>query len=210
MIVSLNEVETTILKAARGAGMAWGLAEEAAQAARWLAARRLPFETLFVSLLEAEPWRADLDFAGGVLKPRVASDCLCPIRAGAFLSDIGAALPIRFEKLFLPLLLAPFAARRDECVSVQWDETLLRVDRGRLAAPLGSFTPLAAVTTVAAEVRTGGQWSEEVSLLVPEEGGVAIDSAAWTKIQNFEARLYVPASLESRLSGAGASLDDND
>src|SRR5262249_9130674 len=99
MIVSLNEVETTILKAARGAGMAWGLAEEAAQAARWLAARRLPFEELFVSLFEAGPWRAEIDFAHGVLKPRIADDRLCPIRAGAFVSDAGTALPIKFAGL---------------------------------------------------------------------------------------------------------------
>ncbi|NJO21709.1 MAG: DUF3726 domain-containing protein [Sphingomonadales bacterium] len=37
MIVSLNEIENLSLKACRGAGMSWGLAEEAAQAARWLA-----------------------------------------------------------------------------------------------------------------------------------------------------------------------------
>ena len=47
MIVSFNEIETTILKAARGAGMEWGLAEEAAQAARFLARLGLPFEAPF-------------------------------------------------------------------------------------------------------------------------------------------------------------------
>ena len=30
MIVSLNEIESLALKSARGAGMSWGLAEEAA------------------------------------------------------------------------------------------------------------------------------------------------------------------------------------
>ena len=34
MKISFHEIEMTILKAARGAGMEWGLAEEAAQAAR--------------------------------------------------------------------------------------------------------------------------------------------------------------------------------
>src|SRR5258708_39822682 len=36
---SLNEIEAEVKKAVRGAGLAWGLAEEGAKAARWLAAR---------------------------------------------------------------------------------------------------------------------------------------------------------------------------
>ncbi|MFV0473400.1 MAG: DUF3726 domain-containing protein, partial [Pikeienuella sp.] len=35
--LSLNEVETLTLKAARGAGLSWGEAEDAALATRWLA-----------------------------------------------------------------------------------------------------------------------------------------------------------------------------
>ncbi|NND22495.1 MAG: DUF3726 domain-containing protein, partial [Silicimonas sp.] len=38
MSYSLNEVEATAKKAARGAGYPWGLAEEAAKATRWLCA----------------------------------------------------------------------------------------------------------------------------------------------------------------------------
>ena len=39
MSLSLNEVESLAKKAARGTGYPWGLAEEAAKASRWLAAR---------------------------------------------------------------------------------------------------------------------------------------------------------------------------
>ncbi|MEF9603350.1 DUF3726 domain-containing protein, partial [Paracoccus sp. PXZ] len=38
MLLSRNETEALCLKAARGAGMSWGLAEEAAFAAGWLGA----------------------------------------------------------------------------------------------------------------------------------------------------------------------------
>ena len=36
MHASLNEIESLCKKAARGAGMSWGLAEEAGKAAKWL------------------------------------------------------------------------------------------------------------------------------------------------------------------------------
>ena len=39
--LSQNEIEQLCLKAARGAGMSWGLAEEAGFAAAWLAMRGL-------------------------------------------------------------------------------------------------------------------------------------------------------------------------
>jgi hypothetical protein len=210
MIVSLNEVETTILKAARGAGMTWGLAEEAAQAARWLAARRIPFEVLLVALFEAEPWRAEIDFVGGVLRPRVAGDFLCPIRAGAFLSDGGAALPLRFERLLQPLLLAPFVARRDEEASLRWRDAALWFDHGRTMTPLDRMSALTVGGTDVAVVSLGEISPRDVTLIASREDGVAIDAGAWAELQQFEARVYVPASVESRRSGAGAALDDND
>ena len=55
MIVSLNEIESLALKAARGAGMSWGLAEEAAVAASWLAARSLPWAETLADLLAQQP-----------------------------------------------------------------------------------------------------------------------------------------------------------
>ena len=42
MTFSLNEIEAIGKRAARGAGLPWGLAEEAGKAARWLTARGLP------------------------------------------------------------------------------------------------------------------------------------------------------------------------
>ena len=42
VICSLNEIQSAVLKATRGAGLSWGVAEEASRAARWLEARELP------------------------------------------------------------------------------------------------------------------------------------------------------------------------
>ena len=50
--LSLNEIDACTKKAARGAGMSWGLAEEAGKAVRWLARYNLPNIELIVPLLE--------------------------------------------------------------------------------------------------------------------------------------------------------------
>src|SRR4029078_635119 len=50
MIVSRNEIESLALKAARGAGMSWGLAEEASVGAGWLADSALPWAGTLTAL----------------------------------------------------------------------------------------------------------------------------------------------------------------
>ena len=55
MTLSLNEVQAQAFKAARGAGYAWGLAEEAGKATRWLCGHGLDGVALLVELLEAAP-----------------------------------------------------------------------------------------------------------------------------------------------------------
>ena len=51
IVVSLAEIDAMGRKAARGAGYAWGMAEEAGRAARWLAAYRLPGPQRLAALL---------------------------------------------------------------------------------------------------------------------------------------------------------------
>ena len=44
----------------------------------------------------------------------------------------------------------------------------------------------------------------------PRRGAVTVDVDRWETICELAARIYVPATDESRLSGAGAGLTDND
>jgi hypothetical protein len=208
MILSLNEIETTILKAARGAGMEWGLAEEAAQAGRWLARRRLPFAEPLLAVLEVEAFGADPVFDGLCLRPRSGTAWLCPIRAGACLSDLGERVPLRIERVLQPLLLLPFAARRADPVALSWDGVSVLLGVASFAAtPAHSASlrlPWATVeltASLAAPPESSG---------LPPEGGVSVDPVVWSRLQDFEARTYVPASRQSRLSGAGATRSDND
>ena len=108
---SYGEIFATAKKAARGAGYPWGLAEEAAYAARWLAGHGFDGVTPLARLLEqcakgnpadwtpviAERWEAP----GGTL---------CPIIAGAALSDRADRLnngPLPLGTVAEPLLLLP-------------------------------------------------------------------------------------------------------
>ncbi|MBV9433714.1 MAG: DUF3726 domain-containing protein [Hyphomicrobiales bacterium] len=210
MIVSFNEVETTILKAARGAGMEWGLAEEAAQAARFLARFRLPFETPFLHLFSTRAWEATPVLEGARLRSGRADGWLCPIRAGAYLSDLGEACVTRLERLVSPLLILPFASRAMAKTDVAWNEVRLRV--GPLGIMLVSGEVRALAASQAEEVSLSsfeggwtGAWTHEGSA-----GGAVIEDASWARLQEYEALTYVPASAKSRSSGAGAGAIDND
>lgn len=93
MTPSLGEVQSTALKACRGAGLPWGLCEEAAWAVRWL-------------------WAHGFDGLGALaaLLPNYDQNT-CPIRAAAALTD-GARLPWT-GRVAAPLLLMPAAHRMD-------------------------------------------------------------------------------------------------
>jgi hypothetical protein len=210
MILSLNEIETTILKAARGAGMEWGLAEEVGQAARMLARAGVAFEAAMLHLLQAAPWRNDFVIEGDALRPRDPEAWLCPIRVGACLSDLADKPLKRVERVLCPLLLLPFAARLGRSIRVGADGPWLSLAdhhaRSR-ARELGDRSSERAATVEIAALETTTAKARETS---PRQGGVAIDMGAWRQLQAFEARTYVPASRRSRLHGAGAGAIDND
>ena len=52
-LLSLNQIEQTTRKAARGAGLAWGLADETGRAVRWLHAHGLPGVAALADWLES-------------------------------------------------------------------------------------------------------------------------------------------------------------
>src|SRR5262249_4988906 len=130
MRVSFNEIEMTVLKAARGAGMEWGLAEEAAQCARWLALFDLPWQRAIVAVLHAGDWHAEIAREKAAIRPVSATDWLCPIKAGAYLSDLGGDGPELIERVRCPVLLLPFAARLGGLLRLSWKAAIIWLDSG--------------------------------------------------------------------------------
>lgn len=217
---SVNEIEGTARRAARGAGLAWGLAEEAAKAARWLAARKLPCVPLLVGLLrqndgvphhELAPLVSDHEWsaAGG--------RDLCPLIAGTALNDhadrIAAGGAVTLAAVSHPLLLVPFlgraAAATGQAFELGWPGVAIRClpDGPAIAAPDPAelTAPRAAPVEVrAAEAAAGDRPTPR------RVEGVAVDPDHLAYLKQLALRTYVPASAESRARGAGGDAIDDE
>lgn len=217
MTWSLGEIESTAKKAARGAGMAWGIAEEAGRATRWLCAAGWPGAESLAALLQAEDGAAWAD-----LRPRIAGDAwtargglLCPIAAGAAIADRAqdwaAGGSARLGPVAHPLLLVPFAAMAADIAGTTLRIGWVGVDitrgkgetRARIADAAAVAAPRADTVTLAPAELAGGQPITRVY-----RGEVTPEAAQI--LGGFEHRTYAPATPESRLAGAGAGLSDND
>lgn len=212
---SLNEIEAMSKRAARGAGLSWGLAEEAARGTRWLSSFGFPGAGLLVSLLELNDRLAPVDFSPISLQGvwKAPAGRMSPLIAGAALSDCAVQLrdqgEIALENVSLPLLLAPFAAGaalRLGCpVAVSWDGARLATD-GRQLCVQGEAAALETSLATSVSFTTPAEMSGRKEPVM--RGDVSED--VWTRLSGFAHRTYAPATEESRLRGAGAGLSDND
>jgi hypothetical protein len=218
IVCSLNEVEAYARRGARGAGMAWGLAEEAGKAARWLSARRLPGVDLLLRLLTANDGRPyeSMAPAAGTDRWVASGDTLCPVCCGAALSDrIAAREPgaeLTLHDLAYPLLLAPFLDQPGQppggCYALRWPGFQMQVSAGSVALDYDDERVLVTECTDTATVSViPGRRVEAADR--PRVAGVDVDSSVWRVLDDLGKRTYVPASEESR-ARAGAARTDND
>jgi hypothetical protein len=209
MTLSFGEIESLSLKASRGAGFAWGLAEETGKAVRLLTERGLAGpETLAVHL----PKIAGKDYA--TLRPRLGShrwrpqgEALCPLITGVALSDHAGILSdmLTLGPIWNPLLLVPFAdrvaTRLGQPLALDWPETQIVCGRTGIDANGDLAADLVPVVTIT----RAGHWPKVVSAKRRD-----IDPAVIDVLKAYAHRTYVPATEASRLSGAGAGTRDND
>ncbi len=211
MIVSLNEVESLSLKAARGAGMSWGLAEEAAHAARWLAARGWAWDRSLVALLERRNQIAAPMKAGHDIRSRQGL-AICPIHAGAAMADLlHVHESVTLYDVLSPIWLVPFAHRRTgehRSVEVTWSGGACSISAGGAGGAEALGIQDAPLDWIRVELKVDVISRPSAADVIP--AGVAADPAVWAALEQWAARTYVPASLQSRLAGAGAGLSDND
>ncbi|MGR3638808.1 DUF3726 domain-containing protein [Alterinioella nitratireducens] len=203
MSLSLNEIEATARKAARGAGLSWGEAEEAGRATRWLCAHGLDGCGDLAVLLRG-PRHAGPDISPGQWS---ASRPLCALRTGIALSDFAHLLPggpIRLTPVAHPRLLLPFAsaAARALCKTITLHSAgFIATTDGTQTALTGQPQSKAAVT-----LTLGGT----VTRPLPCARRATPAPTDWARLLSFAARTYAPATEASRLAGAGAGLSDND
>lgn len=210
MTYSLNEVEATAKKAARGGGYSWGLAEDAGKAVRWLCAQgqdgcgalsRLLVLVDGTTLEGISPSISSQEWTG-------KAGVLCPIIVGCALSDLagtGDPSTVRIRRLAEPLLLLPFAASlaraRGGRSEFEWpggqaavDETGLRIDGDAVGI----------VETLSVAQREGKL------VATAQSTRAAPDPQDWKTLLSFAHRTYAPATEESRVRGAGADMTIKD
>ncbi len=217
MSFSLNEIEAMGKRAARGAGLDWGIAEEAGKAARWLTAHGLPGPELLAELLTRNEGKSYAELApvsvDGVWEAK--SGQLCPLVAGAALSDraaeVAAGREFEFGSIAFPLLLAPYAAcgarSRGAAIELSWSGVMLTISPDDGLAVEGDIAAVAARTADYVHCRPAGK-----DTVTPPAGepGRAVDAETWSRLSAFAHRTLAPATEASRLAGAGAGLTDND
>ena len=221
--LSQNEIGQLCLKAARGAGMSWGLAEEAGFAAAWMAARGLDGPGALLAQLRGamgRPWHAICPVvAPGAFRAGDGGDGagVCPIALGAALCD-HARLPqtamdptaLHIGPVNRPVLLLGFvsqlACTRGSAVRLTWarGRVLLATD-GRV---FGDVDQLAHETRCNAELCVAGIVPEGPP---PRCAPLSVSAQTLSGLETFAMRTTVPASEASRAgAGAGAAAGDND
>lgn len=205
VILSLNEIETTVLKAARGAGYGWGLAEEAGAAARWLAQHDLPWAATVGTLLAENTVRL-VGADTVMINPLVAGTWICDDMA------IDSGTPRKLMAVVAPLWLAAVVGvgRRGKPVrvSMQWPEATLVTLRGILQHAAGDLTNPGPAPVFIETRHPAGE--SAVAMRTRSHGGRRVDEAVWRLLMDLERRTYVPSSVRSRETGAGAGASDND
>ncbi|WP_298920237.1 DUF3726 domain-containing protein [uncultured Roseobacter sp.] len=206
MNLSLNEVEATARKAARGAGYPWGLAEETGKATRWLCAQGLEGCAVLARLLARVDGATISDLSPKVdeLIWQAPGPHLCPLVTGAALSDRVSQFDhgaFRTGPIAEPCLLFPFvsylARKVERVVEIEWRGGGAIFDAGQMGLT-GATSDFADQVAI----RFGGTLRSPRARCTRADPG----SSAWDALLAFAHRTYAPATEESRLKGAGAEM----
>ncbi len=208
VVLSLPEINALSLRAARGAGYEWGLAEELGVAAVWLAERGFTWADIILDRLAgdhgADPRPATVRWhsAGPV----------CGLRAGAALADF-AALPegvgvqgVEIGAVLTPQLLLPFAAQAARVINcpceISQNDTLwayVTADSVLVVSPATGHTQTATLSVRRTDRR-------------PDRGQTAapttcISRTTYAQLDRFARRMTVPATALSQARAGGDTPD---
>lgn len=212
---SLGETRALAVKAARGAGLPWGLAEEAGFAAQWLQRRSAPGVAALAQYLG---WRQKNQTAINALQrlseEPVAGGIYCPLALGSAIADakqLYIHVPVMVRQ---PLLLAPFLA-----ISSSRTASTLVFSGAKIilsATTLRTSANRETLLSDQAVVHMHSVDSSDDFTGIAGNHPVEHRRVAQTEVTHIEvlrklaAHTYAPATTESRLSGAGAGTSDND
>jgi hypothetical protein len=219
--LSRGEIEALCAKAARGAGMAWGLAEEAGFAAGWLAVRGIDGPQALadhLSVAQGLSWQ-DIcpTVAPGAWTARDGG-MLCPVALGATLCDFSTLPEAALDEGGLvvgpvsrPVILVPFLAamaqRLGHGVDMLWSGRRVTVaPSGGIEGALGDLT---ALDTARLTLRPAPSAPEDAPEAARLAGRVGSSRDTLDRLAAMALRTTVPPSEQSR-ADAGAGSSDND
>ena len=209
--LSLPEIGSICVRAARGAGMSWGHAEETGEAARWLARYGFAWAEIILSRLDGPK--------GAVFTPKPTvwqtEGPVCGLCVGAALADF-ARLPegpgsagVSLGRVLDPLLVLPFVAYAAKMLG-----TALRIERDGETFAILAPDQLLVMPSVDSLDRI------EALRIAPDtnvaKGKPLVETTArpvaaklWARLDALALGMTVPATEQSQ-SGAGAEGSDND
>ncbi len=216
--LSQNEIESLCMKAARGAGFSWGLAEEAGVALGILAAQGIDGTAALLQLLVkrlAGPEGAGHPTPTAGRWHAADQGLLCPITLGAALLDCALlpdgpfAFETKLDPVAAPVLLVPFllrgAALTGMDLMASWQDGAIQI------AAKGGFDRAAVEdlghkTSLALTLRPAGNCAGSAAgkADLPRLGAAVLDG-----LDRLALRTTVPPSEVSR-RGAGSASADND
>ncbi len=200
---TLSEIAATCLKAARGAGCPWGLAEEAAMSARQLSSHGLPGAEILARTLSTP--RA-CDCIGAADAP--ACGIALAARVSDRLADIADGRPLDLpDAVGAPLIAGALllgARRHGMAFRLSWEGGAIICAPGSLRAE-GSTSGDAPVTGLIAE-----RCDSPPGLTSPGPASRIVAAPAWDTLDRLAARTLVPETEQSRAAGAGPGTADTD
>lgn len=207
--LSCSEMGALCLKAARGAGLSWGLAEEAGYAARWLYARGLDGPGALLNVLDQADLCTGVIMSEGSIRPK-ANRALSPITVGTALSDFAGLRPgpICAKPVMRPVLVLPFlhqmARAAQEARLLKWAQGSVAVDPG--GAVCGEANLLEKLDVAEILVSAAPDQPESAASVADPS---PLQPEILKRLDDYAMRTTVPATAASR-ADAGSMDSDND
>ncbi len=202
---SLNEIRMTVQKAAVGAGLPAGIAEDVGRAAAWLSARGLDGAGAALAGIRAT--------SSGTHDAGAADQCARAVSEGiAALDQVALSAPdatVKLSGLDAPALFLGLAANAAAdyglCFEIGFGNGgVVLCSPGGTRMPEGMSDSGCNITITA---KPDSLCDNDPS---PTTDGVVVGESLWAEVSTLAARTYVPSTEASRLAGAGAGLTDND
>lgn len=218
MQYSLNQIEHTVRKAVRGAGLSWGLAEEAGRAVRWLETMALNGVGSLVALLNEVDhcnWQdcaVEVNDHGwcsrsGILSPLVAGPSVCDL-----IHEPTTGI-ICLQQVARPVLFLGYAGivatQSEGLVQVHADDAIVLVGNTCLWIENSSNFDRPNVKQLNISLAPANSAPNAKPQSV-EIGAKEIKDDQMAALERYVHRTYVEATEASRMAGAGAGITDND